>query len=111
MDKLTFKEYLDTKQKLREAVENTPQRQARYKVRKYCKLVVGESKDEKQYISLKPKQTIVVEWMYNDFDNPTVMNIQFEDVKDVDSDSEYDTFWAGERLQRWLLRNTFEQNQ
>lgn len=108
--KLTFKQYLESKEKLREAVSNTPQRAAKYAVRKYCKLVVGESKDSKEYVNLKPKQTILVEWLYDDIDDPTVVNIKFEDVKNVDSSDEYETFWTGERFQKWLLRNTREEN-
>lgn len=108
--KLTFKDYLDSKEKLREAVEKTPQRIASYAVRKYCKLVVGESKETKEYISLKPKHNVLVEWLYNDIDNPTVINIKVEGVVGVDSADPYETFWSGERLQKWLLRNTREQN-
>lgn len=107
--KLTFKEYLESKEKLREAIQNTPQRVAKYHVRKYCKLVVGESKDVKEYISLKPKQTLLVEWLYNDIDDPTIINIKMEGVRDIDPEDEYETFWSGERLQKWLLRNTREE--
>lgn len=108
--KLTFKEYLDSKEKLREAVRNTPQREARYTVRKYCKLVVGESKEDKEYINLKPKHNILVEWLYDDIDNPTIVSIKVEGVKDVDPEDEHETFWTGERFQKWLLRNTREEN-
>lgn len=107
--KLTFKQYLESKEKLREAVRNTPQRVAEYHVRKYCKLVVGESKEDKEYISLKPKHKILVEWLYADIDNPTIIGIKFDGVKNVDSDEEYDTFWSSERFQKWLLRNTREE--
>lgn len=106
--KLTFKEYLDSKEKLREAAKNTPQQTSEYKVRKYCKLVVGESKVDKEYINLKPKQTIIVEWLYNNIDNPTVVSIKFDGVRNIDPSNEYETFWEGERLLRWLHRNTKE---
>lgn len=107
---LTFKQYLESKQKLREAITNIPQRTARYSVKKYCKMVVGESKDDKQYISLKPNQTILVEWSYDDPTNPTVVKIQYEDVTNINEDDEYETFWEGNRLQKWLEKNTREQN-
>lgn len=108
--KLTFKQYLDSKKQLREAVENTPQRVARYSVRKYCKLVVGDCKESKQYVNLKPKQSVLIEWLYDDVDDPTVVNIQFENVESVDNSDEFETFWSGERLQKWLIRNTHEEN-
>lgn len=108
--KLTFKEYLDSKEKLREAVRNVPQRTAEYVVNKYCKLVVGESKDSKEYINLKPKQTILVEWLYTDLDNPDVLRVSFNGANNVNPEDEYETFWEGERLQRWLKRNSQERS-
>lgn len=105
--KLTFLEYLESKKKLREAVENIPQRTARYSVRKYCKLVVGESKDDKQYINLKPKHQILIEWRYDTLDNPTPLSIQF-DGPNVNPDEDFDTFWSGEKLLKWLSRNANE---
>lgn len=108
--KLTFKEYLDSKQTLREAVNNTPHRVATYQVNRYCKLVIGESKECKQQINLKPKQKILVEWQYDNLENPTIIGINFEGVKDIDSQEQFASYWKGEKLQKWLLRNTREEN-
>lgn len=109
-EKLTFKEYVESKERLREAVKNTPQQEVQYTVRKYCKLVVGESKDEKEQINLKPNQTITVSWLYENFDNPTPLSITFNGVKSVDSEQVFSTSWAGFRLERWLMRNAREEN-
>jgi len=107
---LTFKEYLKSKENLREAIKETPQQTTKYTVNKYCKLVVGESKDEKEYINLKPNQTIIVDWLYTDIDNPTPLKIMFEGIcTDVDS-SEYKVYWQPYKLQKWLLRNTMAKN-
>jgi len=108
--KLTFKQYLDSKEKLREAVNRTPKRTAEYTVRKYCKLVVGESKEEKEYVNLKPKHKIFVEWLYENTDNPTILSIKFDGVNEHPTDDEYKSLWQGERLLKWLLRNTREEN-
>lgn len=109
MAKLSFKEYLDSKEKLREAVAKVPQRTASYNVRKYCKLIVGESKDAKDQIALKPKQSIIVEWLYTDLDDPTIVSMTFEGVKEVDTAEEFITYWSGAKLLKWLNRNTTEQ--
>ena len=102
---LTFKEYLQSKQKLREAIQAVPHQKKEYLVTKYCKLVVGESKDEKEQISLKPNNKIIVEWLYHDVDAPTAVNITFEGVcNEVDSE-DHRTYWQSYKLQRWLLRN------
>jgi hypothetical protein len=103
---LTFKEYLQSKEKLREAVQEIPHQKKEYLVTKYCKLVVGESKDEKEQVNLKPNNKVIVEWLYEDIDSPTVVNITFDGVcEEVDSEN-HSTYWQSYKLQRWLLRNT-----
>ena len=106
---LTFKEYLASKEKLREAVTKTPQRVASYNVRKYCKLIVGESKKDKSQIVLKPNQKITVDWLYEDVDNPTPVIIKFNGPKDIDVKQVYNTYWQGSKLLKWLARNAREE--
>lgn len=110
MEKLTFKQYLDSKQKLREAIELTPISIAKYTVRKYCSIAIGESNEDSTSVSLKPKQTIIVEWRYDDIDNPSINYIKLEGVDKVDSDEQHSTFWRGEKLAKWLNRYTIRNN-
>lgn len=105
---LTFKQYLDSKEKLREAVKTTPQRTVEYSVKKYCRIPVGPTKENRTYISLKPKHKIVVEWLYQDIDNPTVVNLAFEGATDVTE--KYPTFWTSGKLTKWLQRNAIEES-
>ncbi len=107
--KLTFKQHLEALQKLREAVLKTPQRTATYNIHKYCKIPIGESKEDKQEIALKPKNKIIVEWLYVDVDNPTITSVKFDGVKDIETDQAFDMFWNGNKLQKWLNRNTTEE--
>ena len=107
--KITFKQHLESLQKLREAVLKTPQRIAEYSVRKYCNLSVGESKETKQVITLKPKNKIIVEWLYTNVDNPTIVNIRFDGPKDILSEDTFEMHWDGIKLQKWLNRNTLEE--
>jgi len=106
--KLTFKEYVNTKDQLRSAVDNVPQRVAEYEVRKYCTLPVGESRSSREQVSLRPKHKIIVEWLYEDVDNPTPLNLRFEGPTELDPLDERSALWTGERLLKWLLRNTHE---
>lgn len=108
MDKLTFKEYLASKDKLREAIKQTPVHKAEYIMRKYCKFPVGESKEKKQYIPLKPKHKLVVEWNYHNLDNPSLVSICFENVETINKREEYSSFWSDDRFKKWLIRNTRE---
>lgn len=108
--KLSFKDYLESKERLREAVTKTPKRTVEYTVRKYCKLVLGETKDDKEYVNLKPKHKIFIEWLYENTDNPTILSIKFDGIQDKTTEDEHLTFWQGERLLKWLVRNTREEN-
>lgn len=108
MDKLTFKQYLDSKSVLREAIKQTPVRKAEHVMRKYCKLPVGESRDDKEYIALKPKNKIIVEWLYSNPDKPELESVSFEGVEDVDIDTKHASYWPEERFKNWLKRNTRE---
>lgn len=105
MDKPTFKQYLESKEQLLKAIENTPVSVVEYEVRKYCSLTLGETEDEKTLVGLKPRQKIVVEWRYTTVDNPTPESIQFLGVKDLDEDEKHPTFWSGTKLQKWLARH------
>jgi len=107
-DKLTFKEYLNSKERLRNAVQNTPERTAQYTIKKYCKIAIGESKKNKEYINLKPKQKVEIDWLYEDINNPTVTSIRFIGVDGIADMSEFNILWGHDRLGKWLMRNTKE---
>ena len=105
---LSFKEYVESKNKLREAVKNIPQRTARYNMRKYGRLPIDEGEDDKQYINLKPKNTIVIHWLYEDFDNPTVVKLTFSNTDGIDENQQFNIQWTGKRLMNWLHKNAQE---
>ena len=106
--KLTFKEYLNSKECLRKAAQNIPERTARYTISKYCKIAIGESKSEKEYINLKPKQQVEVDWLYEDMDKPTVISIRFSGVDGIKEGEEFNILWGHHRLGKWLEKNTRE---
>lgn len=105
-DRLSFKEYLKTKEQLKQAIENTPQQTIEYSVRKYCKIPLGEDKDSKITINLKPKNKIIIEWLYDSIENPTPTKISFMDVKGINDIDEYDSYYTGSKLLKWLNTNT-----
>lgn len=108
MEKLTFKQYVDSKKQLLEAIKETPVHSSTYVIKKYCKLIVGESKDNKESISLKPSNVINVQWLYESVDNPKPLLLTFEGVRGTISDDEYNVYWSGSKLQEWLLKNAVE---
>jgi hypothetical protein len=107
MNKLTFKEYYESKQQPLEALKRTPEQEVQYVVRKYCKIPLGESKEGKEYVSLKPKQTIVVRWLYEDIEDPTPLQIRFQGAEELENMT-FETFWSSEKLDSWLSRNARE---
>jgi hypothetical protein len=100
---ITFKEYLASKERLYEAIKQTPVRVVEYNVQTYCKLPVGPNKEEKEYLSLKPKQVLIVEWLYTDFNNPSPTHVMLKDSTHTSS-----TYWSGKKLEKWLMKNTKE---
>lgn len=102
-DKISFKEYLKSKQSLLDAIENTPEEIVEYEVTKYCNLPINED-GEKQKIKLKPRNKLFINWMYKDKENPEVKEIQFEGTT-VDDNAQQPAL-SDERLLKWLIKNT-----
>lgn len=106
MEKPTFKQYLDSKAQLLKAIENTPVAVVEYEVKKYCSLTIGEDEDSKKVVGLKPKQKVVVEWHYDNIDNPTPEYVRLIGLKETDDMEQHDVFWSGIKLTKWLSRHT-----
>lgn len=105
MQRLTFKQYLESKDQLLKAIENTPTAIVEYEVKKYCSLPLGETEEEKKPIGLKPKHRVIVEWRYDSLSNPTPEAVRIAGLKDVDEDEKFSTFWQGTKLLKWLARH------
>lgn len=103
---LTFKEYLASKDALREAVKQTPKQTSSYKITRYCNFVIGETKEDRSSVNLKPNQTLMIDWLYEDIDNPTAVAVTFDGVKDIDPIDELIPAWTDQKIKKWLIRNT-----
>lgn len=102
-ERLSFKDYLNSKKTLLDAIESTPEEIVEYEVTTYCNLPIDDD-GEKQKVKLKPRNKLFVNWMYRDRDNPEVKEIQFEGTE-MDDTSQHPT-WSDERLLKWLMKNT-----
>lgn len=101
--KLSFKEYLESKEALLGAVEEVPKTKIEYEVKKYCTFPIGES-SERQAIKLKPSNRLFISWLCEDRENPKAMKVSFEGT---DSDEINDKpSWNDAKLLKWLLNNT-----
>jgi len=109
--KLSFKQYLESKEQLCKAIAETPVAVNEYEVKKYCSLKVGESKVDEQNISLKPKHKVIIEWRYDNPNDPTVMSVKFVGLDQVDETFTFATSWTGKKLQKWLQRHAKDKNE
>jgi hypothetical protein len=100
---LSFKQYLESKEQLMNAIKNTPVSIVEYEVCKYCSIPVSES--DVETISLRPKNKILVEWRYDDIHNPTPISVRFKGVKGVDDSDQYMLDISRIKLQKFLDRH------
>lgn len=105
---LSFKEYYESKRKLREACDNVPRIRNEYRLVKYCKFPVFESldSDDKIYVSFKPKDKIEILWeKANEFDDyPSAKCI----VLISEDDKEVFPCWNNKKMHKWIENNTIE---
>lgn len=106
MKKLTFKQYLESKKQLLDAVNNVPTAVIEYQITKYCTLPYVDEGNEEHTLNLGPKNKILIEWtFYSDrlrlptgFTVINSPNIDPEDVLQV--------IWETSKLDKWILRYT-----
>lgn len=103
-EKLSFKEYLESKKTLRDAVDKIPKTDIEYEVNKYCTLPIGESTERKS-IKLKPSNKLLISWLCEDRDNPKAVKISFKGTDNIDEQPS----WNDTKLLKWLLNNTKQQ--
>ena len=106
MNKLTFKQYLESKDQLLKAIGNRPIQIIEYQIDKYCSLEVGKHED-RQVLQLRPKNKLVVEWQFESADDlkPTALSISVKDSSIIDPNLEF-TPADNEKLIRWVTRHT-----
>jgi len=93
---LTFTEYLESKNILKNAAEDAAKIKMNYYITKYCKIPVRENEDsDKKYIALKPKDVIQILWEKHD-DKMFARQIVINDA-DV-----YHTTWTIKKFNNWV---------
>ena len=99
--------FIDSKNQLLDIIQRDPIHGVSYTVSKYCRVPVGETKNDKQYVQLKPKQTLTINWQYtNDLSEPpTPVDITFNFMVENNT---HRMFQTGAKLRKWLSTNTFE---
>lgn len=98
---LSFKDYIDSKNKLKEALGNIPVTKNSYEVIKYLKIPIIEN-GEKIYLSLKPSDKLFVVWEYHDTTNmsPTPASIL------VNNEQYIKPSWSNAKIKKWFESNT-----
>lgn len=101
--KLTFKEYYQNKQFLLNEASSTVYFSTVHDVSKYCKIPLLEVAD-KVYLSLKPRDRLLIEWKRNDS--------EFAALKITFNDKVYTPTWNAAKTKKWVETTTsqiFEQ--
>jgi hypothetical protein len=107
MDKISFKQYFESKQKLKAAGEDCPKYFQEYVVSKYCKLPLLEEigSEEKQYVALKPKDRLEIFWEVSDLVHPVPRYIKV--INEDDEEKKYYFSWNLMKINKWLELSTF----
>lgn len=102
--RISFREYLLSKQYLHEQAMSVPTQTLRYCVTKYCKLSVSYNGEDID-VKLKPSHVINIQWKYINNDRTPII-VTFENVPDISEDNEYDITLSDRRINNWVLSNT-----
>lgn len=103
---MLFSEYINSKERLREAVKVHPQQTVGYNIRRACRLMIQNS-EGKQYLPLNIGHIVKVIWLYENRKSSLPVRIFFKNVKNIDEDSRFYTSWSGDKLEKWLNKNSF----
>jgi hypothetical protein len=106
MKRITFREYFESIQVLKNAVNAVPKKTSNYSLTKYCKLPILEADTNKNYISLKPKDVLEITWEYHNPDSPTPTSIKI-----ISENQEKTTIypaWSHAKFFKWVNNSTNE---
>lgn len=101
MKHLSFKDYYNTKEQLKRAGVENIKTTIEYSITKYCKIPVVESfASGKQYLALKPKDTVKILWEYES-ETPILKKL----VIVTESEQEYIPCWTSNKMFEWTGAN------
>ena len=103
--KLSFKQYWESKEALREAGNKNMSYLKTYKVNKYCKVPVFES-NRREYLNLKPKDLIELEWEYDSLLKTNKLK-KFSIIEEENKIQKC-IVWNSKKIAEWVNSSTFE---
>lgn len=107
--KLSFKEYCQSKENLRLAADTIPQITETYELMKYCKFpVVTDEEGDKQYVQMRPKDTIEIVWEFLNPESPTAKKVTVS--TDEEDETRVQPAWGNTKLSSWVNKNTKKLN-
>ena len=97
--KLTFKEYLESKEQLKMALDGIPKVKEIYEITKYCSVPVKINEDI-EYLKFKPRDIIEIMWEKEiDNDVPKSFTVLGEDQSNEFS-------WSNAKVRSWVRKMT-----
>lgn len=104
MEKLTFKQYRESKEHLLKSMANAPVSVIEYEIQKYCSLSIGSMGDVR-ILELKPKQSIIIEWKHTALGVATLDAIRLVGINGINEQDIQTTSLPLNKLKTWLARN------
>lgn len=102
MTKISFSEYYQSKETLKRAADNSPKYFLIYEVMKYCKIPLLIDYDDKDYVSLKPKDVIKILWEGTTNNSAIAHYI----IINGDEHKRFKFSWNGNKVSNWLESTT-----
>ena len=103
---LSFKEYLDNKEKLRQAINKQPKQVLNYKALKYCKLPVLLDGDRVD-VDVRPGYFISITWLYTGTEDkdptPILLTLDIDSVEETVL-----PFWKKAKFVGWVEKNMIQ---
>jgi hypothetical protein len=97
----SFKEYIESKELLKLALEDAPKVKEIYEIEKYCSVPVLEADGEKTYVKFKPKDLIEILWE-NAPEDPTPK--YFTVITEGDDQKTF--AWSNAKIKAWVNKTT-----
>jgi len=108
MKKIHFKEYYESKEKLRIAGDTFPREVSEYSLVKYCKFPVLTEDDEKKMVSFKPKDKITILWEH--YNSMSIIK-SFKVSNSENGEIEYKPVWNQKKVHKWIENSTRKNSQ
>jgi hypothetical protein len=98
---ITFKQYMESKDILKQSLNETPKQTKKYNITTYRTLI-----NELESVSVKPDYQIEVKWDYKNIESPSILNfiLYDRDNNKILEKSEFNEL-VSNKIKKWIDKN------